>query len=93
MKKLLLNVILLSLTLVDSQKAVKRKSILDLAKESGVLNTFLFLIEQGGLSATFSKRGFIKYTIFAPSDKAFEALGGGAFLLSTPPEQIGQLIQ
>ena len=69
----------------------RRKSMYDLIKADENLQTFAFVVDQGPLKGTFSKRGFLKYTVFAPSDAAFEEVGGFGFLLGADPEEIGQI--
>ncbi|MBW7904203.1 MAG: fasciclin domain-containing protein [Phycisphaerae bacterium] len=51
----------------------KPKNIVELAKDSGNLKTFVKLIEAADLASTFSGKG--PYTVFAPTDEAFKKLG------------------
>lgn len=62
------------------------KTIAEVAAEAGMFNNLLAALESTGLAETFTKPG--NYTVFAPTDEAFEALGG----VSLTQEQLTNIL-
>jgi uncharacterized surface protein with fasciclin (FAS1) repeats len=56
----------------DTAKPAKQKTIVQTAVAAGQFKTLVGLVKQAGLAGTLSKPG--KFTVFAPSDKAFANL-------------------
>ncbi|MBD8527439.1 fasciclin domain-containing protein [Pseudomarimonas arenosa] len=66
------------------------KNLLDTASANGKLNTFSKAIELAGLSE--SLRGPGPFTVFAPTDAAFEKLAGGGLDRLLKPENKSELV-
>ncbi|MEM8505968.1 MAG: fasciclin domain-containing protein [Cyanobacteria bacterium P01_D01_bin.1] len=68
-------------------------TIVDVAASNGSFNTLVAAIESAGLAETLSGEG--PYTVFAPTDEAFEALPEGvldALLLPENQETLSQVL-
>ncbi|MGO9172301.1 MAG: fasciclin domain-containing protein [Rhodomicrobium sp.] len=64
--------------------------ILGTAKNSGSLKTFAAAVEAAGLSDMLKSSG--PFTVFAPSDKAFETLAAGTLDRLLKPEHRDELV-
>jgi uncharacterized surface protein with fasciclin (FAS1) repeats len=56
----------------------KEKSILDVARAHPQLSTFVQAVKAAGLENTFDMRANQEFTVFAPSNAAFDSLPSGA---------------
>ena len=76
---------------VSAKAAQKSQSdILDTAKYSGSLKTFVAAVEAASLTDMLKGTG--PFTVFAPSDKAFENLSAGALDNLLKPEHRAELV-
>jgi uncharacterized surface protein with fasciclin (FAS1) repeats len=76
---------------VSVKSAQKHQSdILDTAKYSGSLKTFVAAVEAAALADILKGTG--PFTVFAPSDKAFENLSAGALDHLLKPEHRSELV-
>lgn len=66
------------------------KDIIETAKEAGNLNTFVAAIQAAALEPTLRTPG--PFTIFAPTDDAFDALPSGTVDDLLKPENLAQLL-
>lgn len=63
---------------------ISGESIVDVASNAGTFNTFTQAVEAAGLTETLSQDG--SYTVFAPTDEAFEQLPEGTLDQLLQPE-------
>jgi uncharacterized surface protein with fasciclin (FAS1) repeats len=68
----------------------KKETIPDVAQRAGSFNTLLAAVEAAGLAATFSGDG--PFTVFAPTDDAFEKLPDGVLEELLKPENKSRLV-
>jgi uncharacterized surface protein with fasciclin (FAS1) repeats len=78
----------MSLSVKSAQR--NQSDILDTAKYSGSLKTFVAAVEAAGLCDMLKGTG--PFTVFAPSDKAFENLSAGALEHLLKPEHRTELV-
>jgi len=77
--------------IVDVKHALNNQSdILETAKYSGSLGRFVAAVESAALAAMLKKAG--PFTIFAPSDQAFERLPAGTLERLLKPEHRTELV-
>ena len=72
------------------EKAAKGKNIVELAVETESLSTLVAAVKAGGLVETLSGEG--PFTVFAPTNEAFEALPDGVLAMLLKPENKDKLI-
>lgn len=68
-------------------------TIAEIAQENGSFTTLLAALEAAGLADTFAQPG--SYTVFAPTDQAFDALGEERLnqLLADPEGELSSILQ
>jgi uncharacterized surface protein with fasciclin (FAS1) repeats len=73
-----------------SNKAASGQTIFQTAQSNGQFHTFTDLMQKSGLDKTLNNTGS-KYTVFAPTDEAFKALGTETLANLAKPENSGLL--
>lgn len=75
---------------IQASPTSNNKNLLETASTNGKLNSFAKAVEQAGLSETL--RGPGPFTVFAPTDAAFEKMAGGGLDRLLKPENKTELI-
>ncbi len=78
----------MNVSVKSTQKS--QSNILDTAKYSGSLKTFVAAVEAAALADMLKGTG--PFTVFAPSDKAFESLSAGTLDHLLKPEHRAELV-
>ena len=75
----------------NPDKGKETKDIVTLAAQTDILSTLVTAVKQGDLVATLKAEG--PYTVFAPTNEAFEALPDGVLSALLKPENKSKLVQ